>query len=271
VADVAIIGAGITGLSIAFRLRERTDAAIVVLDRVGVGAGASGVQPGGVRQQWGTRVNCVMARESLRFYREAAARLEARVDPGFRPCGYLFLAHSEDALDRLRASVRLQNELSIPSRLLVPELPIEPEPRRIFFSDPVGERLLDTFVVSVERHFAAKQLADGRVLASDLAAGDRVEVRATMRSLLPRLEYVSLPHVVDGVYDTTPDRQAILGRVDDGLYVAAGFSGHGFMMAPEVGRLVAGAVLGDEPEEALQELSPERFALGRLIPEPAVV
>jgi sarcosine oxidase subunit beta len=349
VVDVAIIGAGITGLSIALHLRERTDAEIVVFDRAGVGAGASGVQPGGVRQQWGTRVNCLMARESLRFYRELVPRLEARVDPGFRPCGYLFLAHSEAALDRVRANVRLQNEVGVSSSVLgpaeaeaivpgldpstivgasfcaedgffdrpqsvveafaeavvrrgvrieradvalrslradvvvvaagadtpalVPGLPIEPEPRRLFFSDPVGERLLEPLVVSLDRSFAAKQLADGRLLASDLAAGERAGVRATMQALLPRLEYVSLPHVVEGVYDVTPDRQAMLGAVPghDGLFVAAGFSGHGFMMAPEVGRLVAGAVLGDEPEEALRDLSPERFALGRPIPEPAVV
>lgn len=347
--DVAIIGAGITGLSVAFHLRERTDAEIVVFDRDGVGAGASGVQPGGVRQQWGTRVNCVMARESLRFYRELVPRLEARVDPGFRACGYLFIAHSEPALALLRANVGLQHEVGVPSELigpgeaagiapaldpatvvgaafcaedgyfdrpqsvveafaealarrgvriergdvalrslragvvvvaagadtpaLVAGLPIEREVRRIFFSDPIAERLLEPLVVSLDRSFAAKQLADGRLLASDLAAGDRAAIGATMQALLPRLEYVSLPHVVEGVYDVTPDRQAILGAVPghDGLFVAAGFSGHGFMMAPEVGRLVAGAVLGDEPEEALRELSPERFALGRLIPEPAVV
>jgi sarcosine oxidase, subunit beta len=350
VVDVAIIGAGITGLSIAFHLRERTDAQIVVYDRDGVGAGASGVQPGGVRQQWGTRVNCVMARESLRFYRDVAGRLEARGDPGFRACGYLFLAHTDAALDRLRANVRLQQVLGIPSQLLgpneaaevargldastvvgaafcpedgffdrpqsvveafaaavrrrgvrieragvdslddvraevvvvaagvdtpalVPGLPIEHELRRLFFSDPVADRLLDPFVVSLDRHFAAKQLADGRLLASDLAAGDLGDARASMRTLLPRLEYVSLPHVVEGTYDVTPDRQAILGAAPgrEGLFVAAGLSGHGFMMAPEVGRLVAGAVLGDEPEEALRDLSAERFALGRLIPEPAVV
>ena len=49
-------------------------------------------------------------------------------------------------------------------------LPIEKEPRYLFLSEPIRERLLEPLVVTTERAFAAKQLANGRVLASDLAA-----------------------------------------------------------------------------------------------------
>ena len=44
--DVVIIGAGVVGLSIAYHLDQR-GASVTVLDRAGIGAGASGVQPGG--------------------------------------------------------------------------------------------------------------------------------------------------------------------------------------------------------------------------------
>src|SRR4029450_4614716 len=37
---------------------------------------------------------------------------------GFTPCGYLFLAESETALDRLRANVAIQNDCGVPSRLV---------------------------------------------------------------------------------------------------------------------------------------------------------
>src|SRR5438105_5572090 len=114
--DVAVIGAGVVGLSIAFHLAERR-ASVVVYERSGIGAGASGVQPGGVRRQWGTRVNCLLAAESLRWYADARERLRMRVDPGFRACGYLFLAHSDAALVGLRRSVELQNGLGVPSRI----------------------------------------------------------------------------------------------------------------------------------------------------------
>src|SRR2546426_8053732 len=117
--DVVVVGAGIVGLSIAYHLARR-GASVTVLERSGIGAGASGVQPGGVRQQWGTRVNCSLARESMRFYADAGELLRMRIDPGFRNCGYLFLAHSDSALARLRENVSLQNELGIRSRIVTP-------------------------------------------------------------------------------------------------------------------------------------------------------
>jgi sarcosine oxidase subunit beta len=168
------------------------------------------------------------------------------------------------------------------TRLIAPlgmELPIVAEDRYLFFSEPIRERLLDPLVVVPERGFAAKQLADGRVLASDLVArGDETEGRerwrATIRSateaLLPRLAHVSYPLLVRGIYDVTPDHQPILGPVADGIFVAAGFSGHGFMIAPAVARIVADSVEGLE-DPVLDILGAGRFAAGRLVPEPQLV
>jgi sarcosine oxidase, subunit beta len=360
--DVLVVGAGIVGLYIAVQLVER-GASVTVVERSGVGAGASGIQPGGVRQQWGTRINCLLARESMSYYANAYEQLRMRVDPGFRPCGYLFLAHSDGALDRMRENIALQNELGVPSRIvapveaaelvpglnvagvtggafcaedgyfdrpqailetvaqmvdlrldealaveagghvrlsragdldadavvvaagvdtprLLPELPIHAESRYLFFSDPVRERLLEPLVVSVERRLAAKHLADGRLLVSDLAAtGDpeteaprwRAAVREVLEELLPRLVYVPLPLLIGGTYDMTPDNQAILGQVRDRVWVAAGFSGHGFMHAPAVGRLLAEAIVEGREDEALRLLDPARFDEGRPLPEPQVV
>jgi sarcosine oxidase subunit beta len=68
----------------------------------------------------------------------------------------------------------------------------------------------------------------------------------------------------------TPDHQPILGPVADGLFVACGFSGHGFMIAPAVGRITADAVLGKR-DPVLDILGLDRFAAGRLVPEPQLV
>ena len=83
--DAAVVGAGIVGLSTALHLAERGAGRIIVYERAGIGAGASGVQPGGVRQQWSTRLNCAMARDSLAFYSQLRERLQPRVDPGSAP------------------------------------------------------------------------------------------------------------------------------------------------------------------------------------------
>ena len=76
-----------------------------------------------------------------------------------------------------------------------------------------------------------------------------------------------------GVYDVTPDHQAIVGPAagHDGVFVAAGFSGHGFMMAPAIGRGVAAMVLGEDPGELFSAFRPDRFGGRALAPESAVV
>jgi sarcosine oxidase subunit beta len=161
------------------------------------------------------------------------------------------------------------------------DLPVQPEDRYLFLSDPIEERLLEPLVVAPELAFAAKHLADGRVLASDLAGrGDpetgrerwRATIRAGIDALLPRLEYVSFSLLVRGVYDVTPDHQPVLGGIAarPGLFVACGFSGHGFMIAPAVARITADAVEGRR-DPALDVLGIDRFEAGRLVPEPQLV
>src|SRR5207247_9743229 len=115
---VSVVGAGISGLSIALHLLERDVRPVTVYERTGIGSGASGIQPGGVRQQWGTRANCLMAKESVAFYRGFAERFHTLARAHFDPCGYVFLADEPETLARLEAGLRVQHDLGIPSRLL---------------------------------------------------------------------------------------------------------------------------------------------------------
>src|SRR5260370_33181814 len=96
-AQIAIVGAGITGLSVAYHLGLAGFSDVCVYERGSIGSGASGIAPGGVRRQWSTTVACEMSDESFRFYRKINEMLEPEADPVFRECGYLFLAHSHQA------------------------------------------------------------------------------------------------------------------------------------------------------------------------------
>jgi glycine/D-amino acid oxidase-like deaminating enzyme len=85
----------------------------------------------------------------------------------------------------------------------------------------------------------------------------------------PRLEAARSRGGWAGFYDTTPDFQFILDHAPGvaGLFVAAGFSGHGFKHSPILGDLVADLVLGTAPSDPLIDLSffaLSRFAAGRL-------
>jgi sarcosine oxidase subunit beta len=74
-----------------------------------------------------------------------------------------------------------------------------------------------------------------------------------------------------GLYDMTPDAHPILGRVADGVYAACGFSGHGFMQSPAVGRALAEEILGESPSLDLGPYRLDRFATGASFPEELVL
>jgi sarcosine oxidase subunit beta len=67
-------------------------------------------------------------------------------------------------------------------------------------------------------------------------------------------------------YEMTPDDHPIVGAVPgvEGLYIAAGFSGHGFMHAPATARLIVEEMLdGGARTLDIKDLSLERFQTGR--------
>jgi len=74
-----------------------------------------------------------------------------------------------------------------------------------------------------------------------------------------------------GLYDMTPDAHPILGEVADGVYAACGFSGHGFMQSPAVGRAVAEELLGESPSIDLSPYRLSRFESDASFPETLVL
>jgi sarcosine oxidase subunit beta len=69
----------------------------------------------------------------------------------------------------------------------------------------------------------------------------------------------------------TPDAHPIIGPVGDGLYAACGFSGHGFMQSPAVGRAVAEELLHGESSLDLSPYRLERFGGEAVFPETLVL
>jgi sarcosine oxidase subunit beta len=74
-----------------------------------------------------------------------------------------------------------------------------------------------------------------------------------------------------GLYDMTPDAHPIIGRAADGVYAACGFSGHGFMQSPAVGRALAEEILEGESSYDLAPYRLERFAQGAVFAEDVVL
>ena len=77
-----------------------------------------------------------------------------------------------------------------------------------------------------------------------------------------------------GFYEVTPDDNPILGQVPEleGFIVAAGFSGHGFMQGPAIGRAIGELVLDGAPQVLdLSAFRPGRFQEGDLLQEHNVI
>jgi sarcosine oxidase subunit beta len=91
---------------------------------------------------------------------------------------------------------------------------------------------------------------------------------------LPLLEQARVASQMAGLYEVTPDAHPIIAeaRALRGLYVAAGFSGHGFQHSPATGKVMSEIILdGASKTVDVSMLDLERFAEGRLIREVNVV
>ncbi|MFC4436797.1 MULTISPECIES: NAD(P)/FAD-dependent oxidoreductase [Natrialbaceae] len=87
------------------------------------------------------------------------------------------------------------------------------------------------------------------------AAGllERVDHRLSGVDLDPERD---LERAWAGLCTATPDRDPLVGRLEDGLYVATGFQGHGFMRAPAIAERVADEILGGD---GIDPFDPARF------------
>jgi sarcosine oxidase subunit beta len=72
-----------------------------------------------------------------------------------------------------------------------------------------------------------------------------------------------------GCYDLSPDSNPIVGPVDDveHFYLASGFMGHGFMMAPVIGKLLAEVIAEGTKVPEFERWNLRRFKEGRLLSE----
>jgi len=91
--------------------------------------------------------------------------------------------------------------------------------------------------------------------------------------ILPVLKAVRLVRHWAGLYNITPGAQPILGAHPDvqGFYMAIGFSGHGFMLAPITGQLMAELMLEGKTSLPIDRIDIGRFDRGELVFEPAVI
>jgi sarcosine oxidase subunit beta len=166
---------------------------------------------------------------------------------------------------------------------LWPKLPIRPLCRQLVEVGPVQAVPGDLpMVLEAETGFHFRRVGDALRLAMNEPTPrwtDREEVdealvedwRERIAWRYPPAAGTSVARSWAGLYDMTPDAHPIIGWVGDGVYSACGFSGHGFMQSPAVGKAVADELLDGESSFDLSPYRLERFAEGAVFPEETIL
>ncbi|QUH20770.1 NAD(P)/FAD-dependent oxidoreductase [Alkaliphilus sp. B6464] len=117
-ADIVIIGGGISGCSIAYNLAKKGVNNIIILEKNYLASGATGRCGAGIRQQWGTEMNCKISKLSCEFFENAEEELQYKGNLEFKQGGYLILSSTEKEHNQFKKNIQLQNSLGIDSKLL---------------------------------------------------------------------------------------------------------------------------------------------------------
>lgn len=128
---------------------------------------------------------------------------------------------------------------------------------------------LDYFRLSADHRL----LFGGRASYSNLPPPNlRAVMRARMQRVFPQLRGVDFEYLWGGVIDISRNRAPHWGRVDDNIYFAQGFSGHGVAATGLAGRVIAEAIRGQsERLDVFASIRHRDFPGGRLLRTPLLV
>jgi sarcosine oxidase subunit beta len=166
------------------------------------------------------------------------------------------------------------------------ELPVDPYRRMSFITEPFAA-LPQSLPMTIEFanglyfHPESRGFLFGMANRNEPSSFDKTVdedwMATTVEALVaraPAFVEASILRGWAGFYEVTPDDNPLLGWTGGpaGLAVAAGFSGHGFMQGPAIGRCMAELLLdGSASGIDITPFRPSRFVEGELAPEHNVI
>lgn len=166
-------------------------------------------------------------------------------------------------------------------------IPIVPVRRQCFVTEPIRDGLVHPIPMTIDyttgiyMHSESGGLLVGKAKVDEAPGFNEVvdyefleHTAELAMHRVPLLERATVRTGWAGLYEVTPDHHPILGEIPGraGLYIAAGFSGHGVMHAPATGRLMAELLLdGRTSTLDISCLRFTRFQEGKLIQETHVI
>lgn len=170
------------------------------------------------------------------------------------------------------------------AKMLGADVPTRPVRHQIMASEPLSP-FLDPMVVTLKDGFYMSQGPRGELVAGITESNAHGEdpgrsghffceqLSKRLVDLFPRLSAARMMRQWAGFYDMSPDANPILDSIPgvENAFIACGFSGHGFMISPAVGELMACLVLGERPPFPTDPYRMDRFRLGHTSLETLVI
>ncbi|MCL2684543.1 MAG: FAD-binding oxidoreductase [Synergistaceae bacterium] len=163
------------------------------------------------------------------------------------------------------------------------ELPNWGERHEIMITEPVEPGVCPSMLMSFSGNYYIQQRPNGSIICGMSPEGhpQDYELHATwqfirrmsqvLAKMLPVTKSIRVVRHWSGLYDMTPDGSPIIGETDVKNFChSAGYSGHGFMLAPIAGKVLAQHLTGNKPDIDFSVLDYRRFARGELIVEPNI-
>ncbi|ARM75983.1 NAD(P)/FAD-dependent oxidoreductase [Acidianus manzaensis] len=165
-------------------------------------------------------------------------------------------------------------------------LPIYPDKKEIYITEDIKFKIKPLIIDFNDRIYFSQTLK-GEIIGGvedeaektqfqhfSISLQNTIHFLKSIRNLIKDIDGIGIMRGWSGYYEMTPDHSHVMGYSNswpEGLYVDAGYSGHGMMFAPFSGHIMADLIADNRKSKFIDIFSPERFQKKKLIDEKMVI
>ncbi|BDB97086.1 NAD(P)/FAD-dependent oxidoreductase [Saccharolobus caldissimus] len=164
-------------------------------------------------------------------------------------------------------------------------VPIFPEKKEIYITEPL-KYFIEPLIIDSSKQIYFSQTLKGEIIGGiedkreykfeefSISIYNTIKYLKILKNLVKGINGLGIMRGWSGYYEMTPDNSHVMGYSNswpEGLYIDAGYSGHGMMFAPYSGKIMADLVADNYKNVFIDIFSPSRFELHKLINETLVI